>query len=175
MAWLVGSAGWLTVFSVWEKKQIAVARYRSCGCLWSAFLLVLFHDYLDHLDGIVAKAQAALGHQDDPHLGCFLDAFCDKVVCAAATGGCLLLAAPSATWTRAAVFNGVPLAVVAVEIALGVVRVDDYYAVRYGGQTVQCWRFFFFFFFFFFVRVGFLLSSDRPPSLTRLYALHHCV
>ena len=47
----------------------------------AAFLLVLFHDFLDHLDGIVAKVQKVVyGQIDDPILGGFMDAFCDKVV-----------------------------------------------------------------------------------------------
>ena len=46
----------------------------------TAFLLVLFHDFLDHLDGIVAKVQKTIyGQVDDPILGGFMDAFCDKV------------------------------------------------------------------------------------------------
>ena len=46
----------------------------------NAFLLVLFHDFLDHLDGIVAKVQKVIyGQIDDPILGGFMDAFCDKV------------------------------------------------------------------------------------------------
>ena len=46
----------------------------------TAFLLILFHDFLDHLDGIVAKVQKTIyGQIDDPLLGGFMDAFCDKV------------------------------------------------------------------------------------------------
>lgn len=53
-------------------------------CRWGYFqvacVLILFHDFLDHLDGIVAKAQRRVyGPSDDPLLGAFLDAFCDKV------------------------------------------------------------------------------------------------
>ena len=46
----------------------------------TAFVLVLFHDFLDHLDGIVAKVHKTFyGDVDDPVLGSFMDAFCDKV------------------------------------------------------------------------------------------------
>ena len=47
----------------------------------TACLLVALHDFLDHLDGIVAKAQREMYGErvDDPLLGAFLDAFCDKV------------------------------------------------------------------------------------------------
>ena len=42
--------------------------------------MILLNDCLDHLDGIVAKVQRQVyGPVDDPLLGGFLDAFCDKV------------------------------------------------------------------------------------------------
>lgn len=47
----------------------------------TAFLLVALHDFLDHVDGIVAKAHRQMfGQVDDPLLGGFMDAFCDKVL-----------------------------------------------------------------------------------------------
>ncbi|CAF4305057.1 unnamed protein product, partial [Adineta steineri] len=48
----------------------------------TACLLVLFHDFLDHVDGIVAKVQKRIygDNIDDPLLGGFMDAFCDKIV-----------------------------------------------------------------------------------------------
>ena len=46
----------------------------------TACVLVVFHDFLDHLDGIVAKTQRRVyGPVDDPVLGGYLDAVCDKV------------------------------------------------------------------------------------------------
>ena len=46
----------------------------------TACALVVFHDFLDHLDGIVAKVQRKVfGPVDDPVLGGYLDAVCDKV------------------------------------------------------------------------------------------------
>ena len=43
---------------------------------------MILNDCLDHLDGIVAKAhRKKYGNIDDPLLGGFLDAFCDKVRC----------------------------------------------------------------------------------------------
>ena len=45
----------------------------ACGC-------VILNDFLDHVDGIVAKAQRQVyGNIDNPLLGAFVDAFCDKV------------------------------------------------------------------------------------------------
>lgn len=41
---------------------------------------MLLHDFLDHVDGMVAREQRHIyGNIDDPLLGGFLDAFCDKV------------------------------------------------------------------------------------------------
>lgn len=53
-----------------------------CRYDWNitACSLVVFHDFLDHLDGIVAKTQRKVyGPVDDPVLGGYLDAVCDKV------------------------------------------------------------------------------------------------
>lgn len=46
-----------------------------------AAVLILWHDFLDHLDGIVALAQRQTGAAagDDPLFGGFIDAFIDKV------------------------------------------------------------------------------------------------
>ena len=47
---------------------------------WMGCLLVVLHDFLDHVDGIVAKVHRRIyGNVDDPLLGGFMDAFCDKV------------------------------------------------------------------------------------------------
>lgn len=52
-------------------------RYQYFGV---AFILVFVHDFLDHVDGIVAKQhKKTYGQVDDPLLGGFMDAFCDKV------------------------------------------------------------------------------------------------
>lgn len=41
---------------------------------------MITNDVLDHIDGIVAKAQRQIyGNIDSPLLGAFVDAFCDKV------------------------------------------------------------------------------------------------
>lgn len=46
----------------------------------SACVIVALHDFLDHVDGIVAKVHRNIyGLVDSPILGSFLDAFCDKV------------------------------------------------------------------------------------------------
>ena len=55
--------------------------YYRTGSFISACLLIALHDFLDHLDGIVAKMQRRKygPRSSDPLLGGFLDAFCDKV------------------------------------------------------------------------------------------------
>merc|ERR1719284_255984 len=52
------------------------------GWLWTASFLVMYHDFLDHLDGVVAKQQAKDGRNkgDDGAYGAFLDAQMDKFV-----------------------------------------------------------------------------------------------
>ena len=49
-------------------------------CYFSGCMLIILHDFLDHVDGIVAKVHRKYyGLVDSPILGSFLDAFCDKV------------------------------------------------------------------------------------------------
>lgn len=99
-----------------------------------ACLLVLFHDFLDHVDGIVAKVQKRLyGSIDDPVLGGFLDAFCDKIVNVFSLWTIL-----QETHFHQTSF-GVSLAfillcytIIALEIAIGVVRVQDYFTATLG-------------------------------------------
>ena len=47
-----------------------------------SFYLIFFHDFLDHLDGIVARIQTEMGTnlEDDKDYGAFIDAQCDKIV-----------------------------------------------------------------------------------------------
>lgn len=64
---------------IYEVLKCYIYWYRT-GFYWTAFFMVILHDFLDHLDGIVAKAQKqTYGSVDDPLLGGFMDAFCDKV------------------------------------------------------------------------------------------------
>ena len=61
---------------------------------WASFL-VLWHDFLDHLDGVVAKQQARDGRStgDDGAFGAFLDAQMDKLVFCVVLWSFLLLCA----------------------------------------------------------------------------------
>lgn len=98
-----------------------------------AFLCVVFHDFLDHLDGIVAKVQKlTYPNHDDPILGGFLDAFCDKIVNVLSIWTILLatnfeLMSQNQTLVYLAVCYGV----VAYETILGVVRVQDYFLAKF--------------------------------------------
>ncbi|KAL6056313.1 CDP-alcohol phosphatidyltransferase [Balamuthia mandrillaris] len=111
------------------------------GCVkaeahWAAFLLVLLHDFLDHLDGIVAVAHRDMGYSADPLLGSFLDAFCDKVVNVFAIWGLLMATDYSGMSVVGLVsYLGICGSVIAYEIAIGLVRVEDFYYSRYKGIT----------------------------------------
>jgi len=94
-----------------------------------AFSLVLFHDYLDHLDGIVAKVHKKYGYQDDPKLGSFLDAFCDKIVICTTLWSILLLTQyHDMTNLGTILFLGISCTIMLYEVILGIVRIQDYYA-----------------------------------------------
>ncbi|KAJ8307666.1 hypothetical protein KUTeg_014780 [Tegillarca granosa] len=126
----------------------------------SAFLLVCLHDFLDHLDGIVAKVQKKIyGPVDDPLLGGFMDAFCDKekiddnrtcmpficyVRCPSKIVNVISL------WTILMVTNfstmslqGLVLYVmscviiITYEFVLGVVRVQDYFRAYYASVSIS--------------------------------------
>ena len=94
--------------------------------------MVVLHDFLDHLDGIVAKVhKQKYPDQDDPLLGGFLDAFCDKIVNVFALwsilqtanlNGCLAIA----------LFALLTYTVIGYEFFLGVVRVNDYFEAKYN-------------------------------------------
>ncbi|KAK3603925.1 hypothetical protein CHS0354_042934 [Potamilus streckersoni] len=111
----------------------------------TAFLLIMFHDFLDHLDGIVAKVQKQVyGPLDDPILGGFMDAFCDKIVNVFSLWTILMVTDFSRmTAYESLAYLLVCSIIITYEFILGVVRVQDYfsayYAREYGklGQSVQ--------------------------------------
>ncbi|KAH3770174.1 uncharacterized protein LOC127844441 isoform X2 [Dreissena polymorpha] len=108
-----------------------------------AFLCVLFHDFLDHLDGIVAKVQKSVyGQLDDPLLGGFMDAFCDKIVNCLALWSILLVTDFSQMTTQQCwMFVSACTVIIAYEFVLGVVRVQDYfqafYSRKYESKTTE--------------------------------------
>lgn len=99
----------------------------------TAMWCVVFHDFLDHLDGIVAKAhRQAYPNKDDPLLGGFLDAFCDKIVNVLS----LWTIIQTAELDRAARFEmsaflAISYAVISYESIIGVVRVQDFFLAKF--------------------------------------------
>ncbi|XP_067651084.1 uncharacterized protein [Haliotis asinina] len=112
---------------------IPIAACLKYNCCWTAFLLVCLHDFLDHLDGIVAKVQKrTLGQVDDPLLGGFMDAFCDKIVNVLALWSITMVTDFSGmTWTQMVIYLVPCVIIMAYEFILGVVRVQDYFRAYY--------------------------------------------
>eukprot|EP01135_Chromosphaera_perkinsii_P002451 Nk52_evm57s223 gene=Nk52_evmTU57s223 len=101
-----------------------------------AFLTILLHDFLDHLDGIVAKCQSSTKkYKNNPILGCFLDAFCDKIVNVFCFWTILLLTQYSEMGLFQSIYY---VAVISIVIGyegwLGVVRVQDYFHSVYASE-----------------------------------------
>jgi phosphatidylglycerophosphate synthase len=95
-----------------------------------ACLLVLFHDFLDHVDGIVAKVQKRLYGEniDDPLLGGFMDAFCDKIVNVFSLWTLLQETDFQQTsFLLTIAFVLLCYTIIGLETAIGVVRVQDYF------------------------------------------------
>ncbi|CAG5118215.1 unnamed protein product [Candidula unifasciata] len=102
-------------------------------CYWTGFWCVVLHDFLDHLDGIVAKAQRQMfGDIDDPVLGGFMDAFCDKIVNVLTLWSVLLVTDfTNMSWLQTVVFVFPCVVVIGYEFTLGVVRVQDFFMAYY--------------------------------------------
>lgn len=98
-----------------------------------AFMCVVFHDFLDHLDGIVAKVQrVTYPNHDDPILGGFLDAFCDKIVNVLSLWTILQMTNfDLMSQNEVIVYLTVSYSVIAYESILGVVRVQDYFLAKF--------------------------------------------
>eukprot|EP01138_Halocafeteria_seosinensis_P013824 gb/GECG01014116.1/.p1 GENE.gb/GECG01014116.1/~~gb/GECG01014116.1/.p1 ORF type:complete len:276 (+),score=10.42 gb/GECG01014116.1/:1-828(+) len=93
-----------------------------------ACLLVLWHDTLDHVDGIVAKAQINVGYKDDSQWGSFVDAFCDKIVFIFSLWTILIVLGyeREPVWLSWFIIS-VSAALIFYEFAIGAIRVNDYY------------------------------------------------
>ena len=100
---------------------------------WMAFWCVVFHDFLDHLDGIVAKVQrVTYPNHDDPILGGFLDAFCDKIVNVISLWTILQTADLTGTSDyEKFMCLGICYAVISYETVIGIVRVEDYFKAQF--------------------------------------------
>lgn len=128
-----------TIFSAnivsWTRTAlvIPIAICLKTGFYWTAFFMVILHDFLDHLDGIVAKAQKqTYGSVDDPLLGGFMDAFCDKIVNVFALWSIMLTTDFSQmTWNQTSIYVITCSVIIGFEFVLGVVRVQDYFRSYY--------------------------------------------
>ncbi|XP_061188634.1 uncharacterized protein LOC133196791 [Saccostrea echinata] len=102
-------------------------------CHMTAFLLVVLHDFLDHVDGIVAKAHREMfGQVDDPLLGGFMDAFCDKIVNVFALWSVLMVTEfGTFSMFESCLYVGACGIIIFYEFILGVVRVQDYFRAYY--------------------------------------------
>ncbi len=81
----------------------------------------------DALDGAVATARQEMGYQDDPKLGAFMDAFCDKLFWLVIVSGLFSMGSYEHVDVWAVVlFLVACVALVVTEGALAVVRLADY-------------------------------------------------
>lgn len=112
---------------------IPIAMAMRSGWLGTAAFLVMYHDFLDHLDGVVAKQHARDGRSkgDDGMWGAFLDAQMDKLVF------CLCLWSFALSVDYAAAPRLLAIVVVAtcatlfgLEFAIGAVRTKDYFTAK---------------------------------------------
>lgn len=97
-----------------------------------AFLCIVFHDFLDHLDGIVAKVhKTKYPDMDDPLLGGFLDAFCDKIVNVISIWTIIQSTDfKLTTCVEFSFFLCICYGVCAYETIIGIVRVQDYFNAK---------------------------------------------
>lgn len=97
---------------------------------------VVLHDFLDHLDGIVAKVhQQTFPNKDDPLLGGFLDAFCDKIVNVLSLWSIIqTLDFDRATRLEVFWFLVIVYAVITYESIIGVVRVQDFFMAKFKKE-----------------------------------------
>ncbi|KAK3725567.1 hypothetical protein RRG08_042986 [Elysia crispata] len=112
---------------------IPIALYLKYQLYWWGFACVIFHDFLDHLDGIVAKVQRQkYGQVDDPIVGGFMDAFCDKIVNVFSLWSVLMVTDFSQmSAAQICLYIGACSIIIAYEFALGIVRVQDFFRAYY--------------------------------------------
>ena len=117
---------------------VPIALAMKYGALRWASFLVLWHDFLDHLDGVVAKQQARDGRStgDDGAFGAFLDAQMDKLVfCVVLWSFLLLCAWPLDDVAATAVVVATAASLFALEATIACVRTGDYFRVKYAPKA----------------------------------------
>jgi phosphatidylglycerophosphate synthase len=101
--------------------------------------LVFFHDFLDNVDGIVAKVQKSVYGEniDDPLYGGFLDAFCDKIV----NIFCLWTILQETHFECTSLFISFAFillcyTIITLETVIGIVRVQDYFSATLNENNL---------------------------------------
>jgi len=102
----------------------------------TASFLVMFHDFLDHLDGVVAKQQALDGRSkgDDGKFGAFIDAQMDKVVFCLCLWSFLILTTSSGNALTYSIVVLTSAVLFAIEVCIAVVRTSDYFEAKYSTK-----------------------------------------
>ncbi len=117
---------------------VPIALAMKYGYPRSACFLILWHDFLDHLDGVVAKQQARDGRSkgDDGAYGAFVDAQMDKLVFCLCLWSFLLLAAwPTSHLAGSATIIGTSALLFGLEFTIACVRTGDYFRVKLTPQN----------------------------------------
>lgn len=106
------------------------------GWLWTASFLVMYHDFLDHLDGVVAKQQAKDGRSkgDDGMWGAFLDAQMDKLVFCQLLWSFVMMM-DYCSWTADLLVVLTCTLLFGLEFTIGAVRTQDYFQAKYQPAT----------------------------------------
>lgn len=88
---------------------------------------------MDHLDGIVAKVhKITYPEHDDPILGGFLDAFCDKIVNVISIWTIIQYTNfELVSFYEASVYLFICYAVISYETVIGIVRVQDFFKAMF--------------------------------------------
>ena len=84
------SANTITIIRTFGAPLVILFLY--LGWFKSAFTTFVIAGLGDSLDGMVATSRRKMGFDDDPKLGAFLDAFCDKIFWIIITTGLLPMA-----------------------------------------------------------------------------------
>lgn len=124
---------------------LLIAYYIKIGCTGAAAFLVIFHDFLDHVDGVVAKVQREDGRAagDDGRWGAFVDAQCDKIVfitCLWTIIMCIDFNSTPTHWTYLILVSC--MALISMEMVIAWVRTRDYFFAVYAppSKTVGALR-----------------------------------
>jgi len=100
-----------------------------------ASFLIMFHDFLDHLDGVVAKQQAKDGRSkgDDSVYGAFIDAQMDKLVfCLSMWTFLLFIDYESSEWMVNSIVILSVVFLIALECCIATIRCTDYFQVKFS-------------------------------------------